>query len=172
MKRRLVLAVLLLGASFLTTRVVAACGDKFLVIVRGTRFERPASRQTAAVLLYARPASDLTKTLIAVPVEAALRKAGYQASTVASEQELNDALANKPWDVVLADAHDLDVVRGRSMRRAAIIVPVVYGATSAELKQLKAQFPNVLRAPNRSQNFLDALDTALRNAPLSVKESE
>ena len=172
MRRRLVLAALLLGASFVATRAVVACGDKFLVVNRGTRFERPASRQAAAVLLYARPASDLTNTLVAVPVEAALRKAGYQPSTVSTEQELDAALAKRPWDVVLADARDLGVLQGRSLRRSAIVVPVVYAASSAELKQLKAHFPSILHAPSRSQNFLDAVDVALRNAPLAAKDSE
>ena len=34
-----------------------ACGDKFLVTGRGTRFQRPKNARAASVLIYANPAS-------------------------------------------------------------------------------------------------------------------
>ncbi|HEX4347725.1 MAG TPA: hypothetical protein VHZ73_09140 [Vicinamibacterales bacterium] len=161
-----------LAVSCVSPRIVVACGDKFLVVNRGTRFDRPTTRRPAAVLVYAKPASDLTKTLAALPVEATLRKAGYQPSTVASERELDDALAAHTWDLVLADALDVRAIRQRLSRPSPVVVPVVYGVSVAGIKQLKAEFPSLVRAPNRSQNFLDAVEDALRSAPRPPKGSE
>ena len=54
-----------------------ACGDKFLMPTRGTRFQQaPLNRAPAAVLLYANPASPLPGALSRLSVDATLRKAG------------------------------------------------------------------------------------------------
>lgn len=151
---------------FLSCAALAACGDKFLVVNRGTRFERPASRRTALVLVYARPASDLARTLASVPVEATLKKAGYQSARVVSERELDQALAQRMWDLVVADAVDARVIRQHLAEGSSVVVPVVYGASSADLKQLKSEFPSIVRAPDRRQSFLDAVEDALRHAPI------
>ena len=74
------LAPLVLGA-LLAPRPASACGDKFLVVGRGTRFQRRAtSVRTPAVLLYAPPASPLPAALDGIPVERTLRLAGEAAA--------------------------------------------------------------------------------------------
>ena len=70
-----------------------ACGDKFLVVSRGTRFQRAgAARQPAKILVYANPNSPLLKALEKVGVDDTLRKAGYQPIAVADTSELEQAL--------------------------------------------------------------------------------
>jgi hypothetical protein len=45
----------------------------------------------------------------------------------------------------------------------------VFDASSAQLKQLKQQYPRILKAPTRSQTVLDAVDEALASRPKSTK---
>ena len=86
---------------------LGACGDKFLVPSRGVRFQpRPADRAAAQVLVYARPGSALSDTLVRLSVGARLRAAGYRPTFVTSEAGLGDLLGRAPWDVVVVDLDD------------------------------------------------------------------
>ena len=75
-KRRLAVGILLSFALWNAGPVLLACGDKFLVVSRGTRFERPAVRRAARILVYANPVSGFAKSLALEPMERTLRKAG------------------------------------------------------------------------------------------------
>ena len=48
---------------------------------------------------------------------------------------------------------------------APVVLPVVYNATSTELKQIKTQYPHVLKSPTKNQSFIDAIDEALSSRP-------
>src|SRR5437879_7674005 len=75
--------------------ILLACGDKFLVLSRGTRYQRaPAVRKPVAILIYANPASEVPKALAGVPVDATLRSVGYRPTTVATPAEFEKALSH------------------------------------------------------------------------------
>jgi len=96
MKKRLLAVGLLVLANAGTD--LLACGDKFLVISRGTRFQRAAAaRQPANILVYANPASTLPKALEKVMVDATLRKAGYKPTSVSDANALEQALRQGGW---------------------------------------------------------------------------
>jgi hypothetical protein len=142
-----------------------ACGDKFLVPGRGVRFQpTPKERQRAAVLFYAPASSALARTLAALKTEAALRKVGYRPTLAATPADLARA-ASTSWDVILVDAAE-----GGPLRREippagpARLIAVLAQATSVQAAAARAEFPIVLRAPSRNQDFLDALDVAAGRA--------
>ena len=106
MKTRLVVTVLLLGMIG-AGQPLFACGEKFRVGIRGTRFQRPpAARTAASILIYANPALNLSRALAGVPVDDTLRKAGYRPTTVRSPKEFQTALDRGGWDLVLLDLAD------------------------------------------------------------------
>ena len=85
MKIRVVAAALLLFAGTGASQPLLACGEKFLMGSRGSRFQRPGPvRTSAAILIYANPALNLPKALANVPYDATLRKAGYRPTVVSS----------------------------------------------------------------------------------------
>src|SRR5215218_10555133 len=90
-----------------------ACGEKYIVASRGTRFDRPPSpRQPAAVLLYANPNSELSRRLSALSVGDALRTAGYRPTIASDTREFMAALSREHWDVVIVDVADMPAVAG------------------------------------------------------------
>jgi hypothetical protein len=160
--KQLVVIGLLIGASAAVHTDLLACGDKFLIVTRGTRFQRAAARTSASILVFANPASNLSKALVNVPIEATLRKAGYKPTTVTTVAELDAALSRGGWDVVLVDVADSRVVSGRTgSAPAPVVLPVFYNVTGDELARAKKQYPAVLKSPTKSQPFLDAVDDAL-----------
>ena len=154
---------------------VIACGDKFLVVSRGTRFQRAsAARQGANILVYASPNSTLPKALAKAEPDTTLVKAGYQPTLAQGTNDLDLALKQGGWDLIVADLTDSADVRTRSQIRgvsAPMILPVVFNATGTEIAQAKKDFQRVLKGPVRSQAFLQAIDDALAAKPKLSKTS-
>jgi hypothetical protein len=140
-----------------------ACGDKFLMLGRGTRYERsPAARQAAAILMYAHPASELSRILSTLSVDATLQKAGYRPTTVASPTELDAALRARKWDVVVVDAKDSQTISLRVQNASGPhVVPVLTKPTKDELTQAKKLYHTVVSTPTKSRAFLDTIDDAM-----------
>ena len=168
MNARIIAAALLLLVGTGSGDPLSACGEKFLMGSRGTRFSRPAVRQPAAILVYANPALNLPKALANVPFEATLRKAGYRPTVVTSAEALSSALGQGGWDLVLADVSDSQAVSSRTQNaKGPIVLPVMYHPTDADLAAAKKQYQRVLKAPTKNQSFLDAIDDALASKSAS-----
>jgi hypothetical protein len=174
MNTRLVAAVVLLLGGVVISEPLMACGEKFLMRSRGTRFQRAApARSSASILVYANPAYSLPKALANVPVDATLRKAGYRPSTVTSQTEFNTAMGRGGWDLVLVDAAESgEVLKQTQGPTGPIVLPVVFNATSAELAAAKKQHQRILKAPTKNQSFLDAIDDALASRPTAPAKAE
>jgi len=135
---------------------------------RGTRFHRPAVRQSAAILVYANPGLNLTRALANVPFEATLAKAGYRPTVVSSAHAFDSALGRGGWDLVVVDVADSQAVSSRAKgANAPIVLPVLFNATGAELDAAKKQHRRILKAPTKNQAFLEAIDDALTLRPAS-----
>ena len=142
---------------------LSACGDKFLVFSRGTRYQTAAAaRRPANILVYANPSTTLPKALEKASVDATLRKAGYRPTSVSAPADLEAAIKQGGWDLVVADLADSPLLRGRFQGKAApMVVPVVLNATGSELAQAKKDYERVLKGPIKSQAFLEAIDDAI-----------
>lgn len=162
MKRFLATALLILTAAS-ANPVLRACGDKFLVTSRGTRFERaPGARQAAAILIYAEPATGVTASAANAPIQAILRKAGYRPTAVESAADFDKALSRGKWDLLIVDMASGPKVSG-SLSGSAVpaVVPLARNLSEPELTQIRQQFPRVVESPAKSGTLLDAVEAAL-----------
>jgi hypothetical protein len=166
MKTRLVVTVVLLGLIGVAEPLFA-CGEKFRMGSRGTRFQQPPrARVAASILIYANPALNLSRALAGVDVVGTLGKAGYRPTTVTSSTEFQAALGRGGWDLVLLDVGDSGAAIARSpVANAPVVLPVVYNPSKAELAAAKKQHPRVLKGPVKSQSLVDAIDDALAEKP-------
>jgi hypothetical protein len=162
MKKQLCAAFLALLIGLTSTHPVLACGDKFLIASRGTRYQKaPVKREPSAILIWANPASELSQALRNVPVDETLRKVGYQPATVASATEFDSALNRGEWDLVIVAIADAEPVSRRLQSNSAIVLPVALNATGSQMKQAKVQYEVVLKGPVKRASFLNAVDEAL-----------
>jgi hypothetical protein len=162
MAKRLSLSVLLL-LGVCTSTDLFACGDKFLVISRGTRFQRSTSTRSAAdILIYATSASTLPQSLARIQQDDSLRKAGYRPVIVENTNELDQALKIGAWSLLIVDLPEArtirDHVRGAN---APMLLPVALSPTGTEIAQAKKDFQRVVKGPIKSQAFLMEIDDAL-----------
>ena len=166
--KKTLLAVAILVIYGIGSGDLLACGDKFLVASRGTRYQRAGQARRASILVYEHAKSTLPKAFERVS-EDVTKKAGYRVTSVANANELEQALRQGGWDVILADLADSPAVRDRIRSTGApgapLLVPVAYGVTGTEIAQAKREYQRILKGPIKTYAFLEAMDDilALRN---------
>lgn len=140
-----------------------ACGDKFLVVGRGTRFQtRAESARALSVLVYSPPASSIAAALRDIPVERVLRRAGHAPAFAASERELSGFLRDGGTDVVVADVSDARALGEMSQGPPGpVVLPVLVNPSPTELAAARRTWRVVLRAPVSRASLLDAVDEAV-----------
>ena len=98
-----------------------ACGDKFLVSGRGTRYHRPKTARAASIVIYGNPAASGKTSL-----ETLLKREGHRSTMAETAEQLTALLAGGRFDVVLAAASVLDAVASLvpASPDAPVVVPV------------------------------------------------
>jgi hypothetical protein len=162
--RRLLLGLGSISITLLFGLTLAyACGDKLLAMNRALRSQDFASSRRASILVYTHGASRTSGAIPYGQLQSALVKAGHQLETVGERSQLDEALKTGHYDLVLVDLTDAAGVE-ESLRAAPsppLVVPVVFDATKAEAKVVKKHYPFLLKAPDNSGNYLNAIDRAL-----------
>lgn len=103
-----------------------ACGDKFLIAGRGTRYQRPKNARAASVLIYADSASAMAATIKKAKIESVLKLEGHRATKVQTLQQLSSIMASGRFDVILtANSESANVQRlVQASPDAAVVVAV------------------------------------------------
>lgn len=142
---------------------LAACGDKFLVASRGTRFQRAGLvRRPASVLVYAAPGGRLAASVTQLGVAEALTKVGYRPTLVADAAEMTRQLRQGHWDLVLVDLADAAAVAtAAGSAPAPAVLTVAYDTSGSAMAQARRSYDAVIKAPGRSRAVVDAVDDAL-----------
>lgn len=163
MKKKLLLALLVVVMGSGAATELLACGNKFLVSSRGTRFGKvPAAREQAAILVYVNPTSPNKDEVWDLWAESILNQAGYQPIVVASAAELQQALDQGEWDLVLAELPDTEALRLQfASIDAPTMVPVLHDPEKTVVAQAKKDYGHVVKAPFKSQKFIRTIDEAV-----------
>lgn len=142
---------------------LAACGDKFLVASRGTRFQRAGLvRRPASVLVYAAPSSRMSGMVSQLGVAEALSKVGYRPTIVTDAGEMARQLRDGRWDLVLLDLADAAALASTGgPTPAPAVVTVAYDATGDAIARARRTYEGVIKKPGRSRAVVDAVDDAL-----------
>ena len=126
MRNRRIFGVLVVLLAIGMTGDLIACGDKFLVAGRGTRYQRPKTARAASVLIYADPASAVAASLKKAKVESILKLEGHRATRVQSLEELSAIVSSGRYDVILTATSDSAYVQRlvQTSRDAATVLAV------------------------------------------------
>ncbi len=140
-----------------------ACGDKFLLVGRGVRFQRAyAAVHPANILIYARSTTDADRAIRDPQFQKTLRQAGHQVSAIEDPTLFQHALAISSFDIILADlseAPTIDpLVLTAPSHPKALYVEYPKGSTKA----LASQFMCELKAGDRATRFLDRIEDAMK----------
>lgn len=152
-------AVAVVSASALLPAALA-CGDKFLMVGRGAKFQRAyASVHPGKILIYARPSTGEKAAIRDPQLHKALRQAGHAVSVIEDWALLEAALRSAPTDVVL-----VDVAESARLESAIAVSPTRPDA-------LFVAFPSAvpppgvicrLKSSDKPIRFLDEVENAMK----------
>ena len=137
-----------------------ACGDKFLVSGRGTRYQRPKNARAASVLIYANPASGLKDAVGKLPLESVLKREGHRLTSVETLEQLAALVAGGRYDIVLAATSVVEAVTGLLGAAADAPVVVAFCAKGAGLEG-RDRSPQCVKTPPKEGSLLQAIDKAV-----------
>jgi hypothetical protein len=164
----LLIVVMVLSASTLYP-VAKACGDKFLMVGRGARFQRAyASIYPGKVLIYTRPSADVKAAIRDPRLHKALRQAGHSVSVMEDWALLEQALKTVSVDVVLVDVREAERLEP-AVASSPTRPDALYVAFPAEVPP-----SNVicrLKSSDRPLRYLDEVENAMKARKGHVKRS-
>jgi hypothetical protein len=176
MRRVLAVLILVVVAVPAFREVMQACGDKFLIVGRGIRFQRAyASVYPGHLVVYAPKSLGANAALRDPGLPKLLRQAGHTVSIIEDGSLLEQAVRSSSTDIVLVDLVDaqrVDNVAAAAPARPNIVA-VRPNQKSAELDQLQQQFTCKLKSSDNAVKWLDTIEdvmkarTATRRAPKS-----
>jgi hypothetical protein len=155
------LAVALMLA-ILSTVELAGCGDKFLRIGRGSRYQRGyVAVHPATILLFAERGS--TASLPMQAIEPILRRAGHRPIFIQDRAALANANRSVKADLILADVGDAGIVFAEQFSGSTppTFVPLVYKAPPTVLASAQKNYHCVVAAPGDRYEALAEIDHAM-----------
>lgn len=172
MRHRAGLIAFLLVAGLWGGGDLLACGDKFLVPGRGTRYQRPKNARAASVLIYANPATGLQAALGNLPVDSVLKHEGHRATTVGAPEQLSAIVSGGHFDVILVASADLASVEKLvgSGPDAPVVVALCVKAPGVENASDKGAA--CLKTPPKEGSLLEAIDKAVERHDQNVKKAQ
>lgn len=164
MKTWAALAIALVTASSLGAEAVSACGDKFLLVGRGVRFQRAyAAIHPGSILIVLPPKSVKNAAVRDSRLQTALRMAGHRVDVV-PQANLADQVGHSRYDVILAERADAFAIP--DLLSAAPVKPSVVGVledpSAADLAEARQRLQAVLTTPQPLFEILKLLDDVMK----------
>ena len=172
MKTRIGLVGLVAAVGLWTGADLLACGDKFLVVGRGTRYQRPKNARAASILIYANPSTGLQAALRSVPVESVLKHEGHRSTTVETPEQLSAILAGGRFDVVLVASGDATAVEELLGRGPDAPVVLAFCLKAGQEKPAAEKSSKcALKAPPKAGSLLEAIDKAVERHDQNARKA-
>lgn len=157
--RHAVTIVMVLAVVWAVPAGVLACGDKFLAVSRGTRFQRAGLvRRPATVLLLTPPGGRLAASVQSLGVVQALEKVGYTVVSVPDPAQLAAVMQQRRWDLMVGD---MEEVPSTSTLEAPKVVVVAWDTPRTAVGRARKSYGGVVVRPQRARTVVEAVDDAL-----------
>jgi len=159
---KLVAGLLVVGFLTASAEGAGACGDKFLRVGRGARYQRGyAAIRPACILIYANPRSPLASSLR--ELEPALKRAGHQPRVVETPGAVGPALSTGQYNLVLAPVEDIGVVQAEARGSAASfeVLPVLHHPSAPTRATAEQDYHCVAESPGRKADVLAQIDALM-----------
>jgi len=164
MTRGMAAAIVVLFVGSFGSQVVSACGDKFVLLGRGVRFQRAyAAIHPASILLVIPPKSVKNAAVRDSRLQGALKMAGHSVDVVAAAN-LADALGRARYDIIVAERADaigiVDLVSTAPRRPS--IVGILENPAAGDLAAARQRLGGVIATPQPLPDILRLLDDVMK----------
>jgi hypothetical protein len=164
MTRAVAATVAFLVVGCIASQDVSACGDKFLLLGRGVRFQRAYAAIHPAAILIVIPAKSVKAAAVRDSrLTSALKMAGHRVDVVKVSQ-LQEALAGSRYDIILAERADTMGVRNglAAASKKPAIIGVIEDSGTADGTAARLGLDAVLKTPQSLPDILRLLDDVMK----------
>lgn len=157
--------VLVIAMATLTLATAAsnafACGETLFHSGEGMRYHGFLTRAPANILIY-RPGMS-SDNVAQSQLDTGLEKAGHRVTLVTDTADLTQALAKSHYDVVIADAHDMNMLAARvdSSAHAPALVAVV-GVRAEPDGSSPGQYAHTLKEQDGLNQYLRVIEKTMQ----------
>jgi hypothetical protein len=162
MRRVLVVSALLALA---VTETGLACGDKFLVVGRGARFQRAySSLHPGNILVYARASTPSTAAIRDTGLHKNLQKAGHRVALVEKDGLVTESLASGQVDIILVDASESPQFDARAAAAPSkpTVLYVLYDEDKKQAELISKQLQCKLKSSDKVNKYLSVIEDAMK----------
>lgn len=174
--QRTTLAFLLALAGVVSVSQTAdACGDKFLLVGRGVRFQPAyASLNPGHVIVYARPSMSAKAAIRDPQLHKRLRQAGHAVSVIENHALLVEAFRSASPDLVLADVNEGNTVAALAAASPSkpVVLFVEYPAAVERSPALQQKYLCELKPKDRAPRYLEAIENAMKGRPKTQRAQQ
>jgi hypothetical protein len=162
------LTLVLGGVAFAAfgSRAVSACGDKFLLVGRGVRFEQAYAAIHPASILIVLPVKSVKSAAVRDShLLTALKNAGHRVEVVQQPANLADALNRSRHDIILVERADASALHDIAMAAGQLrpsIVGVLEDPSPSALTDARRQLEYVLPTPTSLGHILNLMDDVMK----------
>lgn len=149
-----------------------ACGDKFLRVGRGARYQRAyVAVHPASLLLLARPGSSVAASLR--ELEPTLKRAGHKPVVVKDAAAVPEALERGHFNIVLTDIKDVPSLEGAARKTGTHVdvLPFIDEPTPEARASAAAGYRCVAEVPGKKADVLGKIDEIMELALKGTGES-
>jgi hypothetical protein len=165
MRTRVALALIGLSITLLGAEVLRACGDKFLLMGRGPRFQRAYAAIHPASILIIMPTRNGKSAAVRDPnLATALTMAGHKVDSLRLGSDLNEAFARRRYDIILAERADAEAIPLAEVpdRLKPTVVAILEDPSKDVVEAARNQIGYVLATPQPLVKILNALDDIMK----------
>ncbi len=148
------------------SQTASACGDKFLLVGRGVRFEQAYAAIHPASILIVLPAKSVKSAAVRDSrLLTALKNAGHKVEVVQQPANLADALRRSRRDIILveqADAAALLDITASAGQATPSIVGVLEDPSPSTLSDARQRVEYVLSTPTSLSRILNLMDDVMK----------
>ena len=148
------------------SQTVSACGDKFVVVGRGVRFEQAYAAIHPASILIVLPSKSVKSAAVRDShLVTALKMAGHHVEVVQQPTNLADVVGRSRRDIILverADAAAFQDIAAPAGQPKPSIVGVLENPSSSVLTEAKGQLEYVLATPSPIARILNLMDDVMK----------
>ncbi len=152
--------------------VAHACGDKFLMVGRGAKFQRAyASVYPGNVLIYTRASKDPKAAMSDPQFYKALRQAGHTVSVIEDWTLLEQALKTVAVDIVLVDVAEAPRLQPAVASSLAHAEPMYVAFPSSKSIAVQQNVTCRLKSSDGTLKYLNELENVMKTRSKHAKNS-
>ena len=148
------------------SQTVSACGDKFVLVGRGVRFEQAYAAIHPASILIVLPAKNVKSAAVRDShLATALKMAGHHVEVVQQPANLADVVGRSRRDIILVEQTDASAFQDIAVpagQPKPSIVGVVENPSPAALTEARRQLEYVLATPSPIARILNLMDDVMK----------